>query len=363
MNKCFAMLASSFISLLLLCGCQSDSVKNVAPHAPVHVAAAEEGSLTRAIKAVGNVQASASVDVVPRVAGEIVEVNFREGDEVKAGQTLLRIDPRPYAAALSEKKAMLAKSQAQLAKAERDRRRYGQLVGEGYVSREAFEQTATDAAALRATVRADAAAVDVAALDLAYCDIKAPISGRIGELKMQKGAMVKQSDNSAIVSIDTIAPCRVRFAVPEAHLPAILERMRQGPLPVGAAPRGGKPAEGYVTLVDNNVDTRTGAIPIRAEFANNDRSLWPGQFVEITLPLGDIENAVIVPARAVQTGRDESYVYVAGDDGKAEYRKITPLFSSGGKSAVEGDLRPGEKVVTDGQVRLAPGMAVRITEP
>ncbi len=345
-----------------LCACQNDNVKNLPPLAPVHVTPATRGQMTRHLNAVGNVEASATVDIVPRVAGQIVAINFREGEDVRAGQPLLEIDPRPYAATLAEKKAELAKSEAQLAKAERDQRRYSQLVGSGYVSREAFEQTATDAAALRATVAANRAAVDLAALDLSYCTIKAPISGRIGALKIQKGSMIKSSGAEPVVTIDAIMPCRVIFSVPEPHLPAIQKRLAGGGLQVTAAPHGGNPEKGEITLLDNSVDTRTGAIRLRAEFANEHRQLWPGQFVEVEVPLGEIDNVLLVPDNAVQAGRDENYIYVIGADGKAEYRKVRILSETGGQSAVEGELEPGERVVVDGHVRLAPGVPARILD-
>lgn len=349
-------------SLLFLCACQNDNVKNSAPPAPVHVAVAERGNIMRSLDAVGNVEASATVDIIPRATGQIVDVYFKEGDNVREGQLLLKIDPRPYAVTLAEKKAQLAKSEAQLAKAEHDRRRYGQLVGSGYVSREAFEQTATDASALRATARADRAAVDLAALELSYCDVKAPITGRIGELKMQKGTMIKSSETGSIVTIDTISPCRVIFSVPEPHLPVIQDRMRKGDLEVLATPYGGQAAKGKVTLLDNSVDSRTGSIRLRGEFPNKDQSLWPGQFVEVKLPLGEIDNALLVPARAVQTGREDNYIYVVNSENKAEYRKVKKLFEVGGKCAVAGEIEPGEQVVTDGQVRLAPGTGVEILD-
>lgn len=355
-------LFSLVVAACMLCACQNDNVKNAAPPAPVRVATVERGNLTRAINAVGNVEASASIDVIPRVNGQITTVHFREGDEVKEGQPLLQIDARPYAAVLAEKKANLAKSEAQLAKAARDRQRYGLLVKNGYISREAYDQTVTDAAALQATVKADRAAVDLAALDLAYCTIKAPVSGRIGPLKLQRGTMVKGYDTGPIVTIDTIAPCRVIFSVPEQYLPAIQKHMRQGQLHISATPGEGQPEQGIVTLIDNNVDTQTGAIALRGEFDNAGRELWPGHFVQVNLPLGEIRNALIVPRGAVQTGRDENYVYVIDADNKAQYRKIKVIFETDTQSAVSGELQPGERVVIDGQVRLAPGVATHILD-
>lgn len=346
-------------ALLLGCG-GNDSSKMEAPAAPVRVAMVQQQDMERVLQAVGNVRASASVGIVPRVAGEIQSVNFREGQEVREGAPLLQIDPRPYAATLREKKGQLAKSEAQLAKALEDRRRYGKLVNNGYVSREAFEQTATDAAALRATVQTDKAAVESAALDLSYCTVTAPISGRIGPLKVDKGNMVKSNESSPIVNIDTISPCYITFSVPEAQLPAIMRHMEAGPVPIAATPTGGAPERGILTLVDNNVDTKTGTIRLRGTFANENRHLWPGQFVEIQMPLGIASGAIVVPSRAVQAGRDESYVYVVDDSGHAQYHKARVLFESNGMSVLESDLTPGQRVVIDGQVRLAPGLPVKI---
>lgn len=331
------------------------------PAAPARVAVARQGEMPKILRAVGNVRASASVDLIPRVAGEIVAVNFTEGQEVEAGRPLIQIDPRPYEAALRERRAQLARSEAQLAKAMEDRRRYGKLVGGGYVSRDAYERTATDAAALKATAQADRAAVETAALDLAYCSIKAPIGGRIGALRLDRGNMIKSGSTEPIATIDAIAPCYVTFSTPEANLPAIQARMAKGPLPILATPTGGDAEKGFLTFVDNSVDVKTGAIPLRGTFQNAGRRLWPGQFVEVELPLGELENAVIVPSAAVQAGRDENYVYVI-ENGAASYRKVSPLAESGGETAVAGDVRPGEKVAVDGLIRLAPGMPVRVVE-
>ncbi|SDF18115.1 efflux RND transporter periplasmic adaptor subunit [Desulfovibrio legallii] len=346
----------------LLGGCGDDAKTSGPPPAPVRVAAVTRGDVPRLLQAVGNVRASASVEVRPRVTGEILEVHFTEGQDVREGAALITIDPRPFAAALREKRAQLAKSEAQLAKALDDMRRYGKLVGEGYVSREAYEKTATDAAALRATVQADKAAAESAALELDYCTVTAPISGRAGSLQVDKGNMVKSTEATPVVVINTLAPCYVLFSVPEAHLPAILERMAKGPTPVTATPTGGEPATGALTLVENSVDARTGTIRLRATFANADRRLWPGQFVQVELPLGTARNALSLPTRAVQSGREGPYVYVADAQQRAAYRKVTPLFEYRDATVVEGDLREGEAVVVEGQVRLAPGLPVRVVE-
>lgn len=345
----------------LLNACSGDDGKTVGPPpAPVHVQSVARADVPRLLHVVGNVKASATVGVKPRVTGEIQEVHFKEGQDVRAGEPLISIDPRPFEAALREKRGLLAKSQAQLSKANDDMRRYGKLVGGGYVSREAYEQTATEAAALKATVQSDKAAVESAALDLSYCTVTAPISGRVGALNVDKGNMIKTTDDTPIVTIDTLSPIYVNFSVPEVHLPVILERMRRGSVSITATPAGGTVENGLLTLVDNSVDTRTGTIRLRGSFENEDRRLWPGQFVEVELPLGMAPKALTVPSRAVQSGREESYVYLVDKDSRAVYRKVKVLFEHQGASVVEGELAEGDRVVVDGQVRLVPGVAVRI---
>lgn len=355
-------LACCGLLVLFLCSCGEERGRTGTPPAPVRVAKAEKKEMPRVLQAVGNVRPSAQVEITPRVSGEIVEVNFREGQDVKAGQPLVLIDPRPYQAALAEKRGQLAKSEAQLAKARDDQGRYGKLVGQGYVSREAYQQTATDAAALRATVQADRAAVESAALDLSYCRVISPIDGRAGILKIDRGNMVRTGGESSIVDIETLSPCHVAFSAPEAHLPAILELLRNGPVRMRATPEGGAPEDGFLTLVENSVDTRTGSIPLRGDFENAGRNLWPGQFVRVELPLGILRDALVLPSRAVQAGRDESYVYVIDAENRAQPRTVRVLFENGGESAVAGRIEPGERVVVEGAVRLSPGMAVEIRE-
>ena len=348
---------------LCLSACSGDKGKRGGPPpAPVRVQTVQRGDVPRLLHAVGNVKASASVEVRPRVTGEILKVHFTEGQDVREGDLLITIDPRPFEATLREKRGLLAKSEAQLNKATDDMRRYRKLVGGGYVSREAFEQTATEAAALRATVQSDRAAVESAALALSYCTVTAPIGGRVGAIKVDRGNMVKDSSDTPIVSIDTLSPIHVTFSVPEANLPAILESMRHGPVPVRATPAGGVSEEGLLTLVDNSVDASTGTIRLRAAFDNTERRLWPGLFVNVTLPLGMARNALSVPNRAVLSGRDETYVYVVGKDDRAEYRKVRLLFEHDGKSVLEGDVNEGEHVVVEGQVRLAPGLPLEVRE-
>ena len=359
-----ALLLALVLALLpALNGCSDSERKNSGPPpAPVRVSPVTRADVPRLLHVVGNVRASASVGVRPRVAGEIQQVHFTEGQDVQEGQPLITIDPRPFEAALREKRGLLAKSQAQLNKALDDMARYGKLVGGGYVSREAYEQTATQAAALRATVQSDKASVESAALDLAYCTVVAPISGRVGALNVDKGNMIKSSDAAPVVTIDTLSPIYVNFSVPEVHLPVILERMSGEPVPVTATPAGGQAEQGLLTLVDNSVDTRTGTIRLRATFENTAHRLWPGQFVQVQLPLGMGSNVLTVPSSSVQSGRDESYVYVVDAEKKAVYRPVKVLFEHKDTSVVEGSVAEGDKVVVEGQVRLAPGLPVKEVE-
>ncbi len=352
--------ALAFLCLLLAACSDGGTSAQKRNAAPVGVAAAERRDVERRLNVVGNVQASATVGVKTRVTGELLAVHFKEGDDVREGQQLFTIDPRPYEAALREAQARLAKDQAQLLKATEDMRRYGKLVGDGYISREAYDQAATDAASLRATVQADKAAVESAALQLRYCTITAPMSGRAGAIKADRGNMIKANDTDPILVIDTLEPIYVSFAVPEAHLSAILEHYAAGPVTVTAAPTGGRPVRGVLSFIDNSVDTRTGTIKLRGTFENHDRALWPGQFVQVSLSLGMLPQVVVVPARAVQAGRNESYVYVADAANTAQYRKVRVDFEADGAAVIGEGLEPGERVVVEGQVRLAPGVPLDI---
>lgn len=348
-------------SFLMLAACSGtdNSTKN-RPTAPVSVAPVTQQSIERKLHVVGNVLPSATVGIRARVTGELQQVHFTEGDNVTVGQVLFTIDPRPYAATLRESQARMAKTAAQLRKAEEDTKRYGKLVNDGYISREAYDQATTDAAALRASISADKASAESAALQLAYCTITSPINGRAGAIKADKGNMIKANADEAIVTVDTLEPVYVLFAVPESYLPIISERQAQAPVTVRVTPTGGKTVAGTLSFIENTVDTRTGTIKMRGTFENTDRLLWPGQFVQVAMTLGTLPEAIVIPARAVQSGRGESYVYVIDADKKAQYRKVVVALESEGQSVISEGLQKGENVVIDGQVRLAPGVPVDI---
>lgn len=362
-QKGWARLLAGMLLVLSLAACSDDRKGQRQIEAPrVRVEQVVREDAGRVLQVVGNVKASASVGVVSRVTGEIVKVHFTEGQDVEEGQTLISLDDRPFVAQLREKEALLAKSRAQLVKARDDMRRYSELVKNGYVSREAYEATATEAAALKGTVQSDAAAVDSAALQVSYCTLTAPIGGRVGSLSVDKGNMVKENAETPLLTIHTISPCYVVFSVPEHNLSTIFERRAEGPVEVTATPLGGDPEKGELTLVENEVDTRTGTIRLRATFTNESRRLWPGQFVNVRLPLGTEKNALVLPTVAVQSGRDGTYVYRISPDGKAETVPVRVLFEFDGRCAVDAKLEAGDNIVVDGMIRLAPGVPVTIVQ-
>jgi len=330
--------------------------------APVRVMEVALRDMPRVLRVVGNVAASATVGVKARVTGELVGVHFTEGQDVQEGQPLFTIDPRPFEASLNEAKSRLDRDIAQLNKATEDMKRYGKLVSEGFVSREAYDKAVTDAAALRATVRADEAAVESARLQLSYCSITAPISGRAGAIRADRGNMIKANDDAPLLVLDTLRPVYMNFAVPEARLSEILARQRENNLSIQATPAGGESSSGELTFVDNAVDVRTGTIRLRGTFANENRTLWPGQFVQVVLRLGTDRQVVVVPAKAVQSGRNENFVYVIDADNTAQVRRIVMDPEDDGQIIVRDGLAKGERVVLEGQVRLAPGVPVEIRQ-
>lgn len=349
-----------FIFFLGILSCSNDDgAKNLTKAVPVKTEIVRKENFTSHIQAIGNVEASASVNLVPRVTGEIMAVHFQEGQQVEEGQILIQLDPRPFEAALAEKKANLARDEAQLVKALEDQRRYGKLLGSGYVSRESFEQAATNAATMKAAVQADRALMQSAALDLEYCFIKAPIKGRVGKLNVHKGNMVTANSTQAIARIDAISPAYVIFSISETYLPKIMANMKNASISITAQLPGGETEEGKLTLLDNSVDSATGTIQLRGIFANERQNLWPGQYTTVSVPLDVVDDALLVPTRSIQHGRNSSQIYIVDDQGKAQLVKVKPLYEDKERTVVEGEIQPGQHVVVEGQVRLAPGMPVK----
>lgn len=317
------------------------------------------------LRAIGNVQAYATVLIRSRVGGELLTVHFQEGEEVKSGDLLFTIDPRPFEATLKQMEANVAKGRAQLEHARKQAERYASVVKKGYVSEEQNDQILANAAALEAAVRADEAAVENARLDLKYCSIRSPINGVTGQLKVDRGNLIKAGDtDTPMVTIRQTAPIYVVFSVPETNLPRLKKHMATGPLEVGVSVPGdeGRQLRGTLTFLDNAIDQTTGTILLRATFPNPDRALWPGQFVNVTLTLALQSDAVVIPSQAVQTGQQGQYVFVVAPNSTAEYRLVTLARTVAGEAVVEKGINPGERVVTDGQLRLTQGAQVTILD-
>jgi multidrug efflux system membrane fusion protein len=340
------------------------SGKRPAPPAevvPVRVGTVVRRAVPVQLRNVGTVQAFTAVAVRAQVSGEIMAVPFREGQDVKKGQLLFSLDPRPYQAALAQAEAALARDRAQASNADTDVQRYADLVKKDYVTAQQYDSVKANAAALTATVQADEAAVEKSKLDLAYCSIRSPIDGRTGSVMVQVGNVVKAND-AVLVTINQIAPIYVAFAVPERDLGEIRRARAERPLPVNAEdPASGKALErGELTFIDNTVDRSTGTITLKATFPNASHVLWPGEFVNAVITLSTEPNALVAPPGAVQDSQSGSYAFVVRPDGTVESRavKVARLIADG--TVVSGGLQAGDRVVTDGQLRLRTGSKIEI---
>lgn len=353
--------------LLLLCfflffSCSKSSQQKQPPPVPVVVNQAVLKDVPIQIMAIGNVEAFSSVTIKSRVEGQLMRANFKEGDEVKKGQLLFVIDPRPFEEAVRQAEANLLRDKAQLEFARADLERYDELVKEELVSRQQYEKIRTTYESMKATVKADQAILDNAKLQLNYCYIYSPIDGKIGSLLIHPGNMIKANDTQ-IATINQIVPIYVRFSVPEQELFRIKKAMSQGILKTEAIVKGvdaNYSKEGKVVFIDNAVDPATGTIKLKAEFPNKDKILLPGQFVNVVLTLGIKKNAVVIPYRALQTGQNGQYVWVVKEDKTAEMREVTPGIRYGDEVVIEKGLNQGETVVVDGQLRLKPNAKVEI---
>ncbi len=318
------------------------------------------------LRTIGTVEAFRTVDVCARVGGQLTQVHFREGQDVKQGDLLFSLDARPYQAAYDAARADLMRQQAQSASASADARRLALLQKSDYVTPEQYDEAVATARADSAAVAGSAANLEDARLNVEYCTIRASIPGRTGNLLIHEGNLVRANDSNPLLVINQISPIFVGFSVPEGRLPEIMAAAGDAgaghELEVDAAPPGstGAPPRGALTFVNNTVDPATGTVLLKAEFPNEDRKLWPGQFVEVTLILGIRRGAVVVPASAVQTSQKGSYVFVIGPDLTAEMRPVTPGPALGDEMIVEKGLQPGETVVTDGHLRVVPGGKVVI---
>ncbi len=333
--------------------------------APVAVVAALQQSIPVRLQAIGNVEAFASVAVKSRVDGQILEVHFREGQEVKKGEVLFRIDPRPFEAAFKQSEAQALRDAANRDQAASQERRYQELLDKNFVSKDAYAQYRTNAQTAQATAKATEAALENAKLNLEYTVIRSPIDGYVGRALLQGGNMVKANDTISLVIINQVKPVYVSFAIPEQQLATVRDLLRKNPLSVEvSAPGNDKTiATGRIAFLDNAVDQTTGTIKVRAVFDNADSTLWPGQFYTVRVKLYDQENAILVPSRALQTGPNGQFVYVVKADMTAELRKVVVARTEGDMAILgEGNVVAGEQVVVRGALRLAPGIKVNILD-
>jgi multidrug efflux system membrane fusion protein len=410
-------------TLLPLLSCSSESRVEPKPQAafPVTVGSVIQKSIPLQLRAIGNVEAYAVVSVKSQVGGELAKVHFREGQDIKKGDLLFTIDPRPFEAALRQAEANLtqnlaqvkqaeanldrdqaqvhlaeanlARDMAQAKNAEQEASRYKSLLEKDYVSKEQFDQFQTAAETSRETVRADQAAienaqaslrasraalenaraavqasraaVENAKIQLGYCSIYSPIDGRTGSIIVKQGNIVKANDTQPLVTINQIQPVNVVFSIPEQELPGVRKYMAANRLKVEALVplEEERPEQGWLTFVDNAVDPTTGTIRLKGTFENRERRLWPGQFVNVALTLTVEPAAVVVPAAALQTGQQGTYVFVVKPDQTVESRPVVTGGTVEGETVVKQGLEPGEVVVTDGQLRLFPGAKVDLKNP
>jgi len=367
--------AAGISLLLLLTSCSRTGPEQTASAAPagrggaggpvpVSVATVVEKPKAVIARAVGNVEASSTVEVRSQVTGELMAVSFNEGQDVTAGQELFTIDPRPFDAALKQAQAALQKDTAQLKNAQADLERYTNLRRGGLVSQADYDARVATAGALDAAIAADNAAVENAKLQLQYTHIKAAVSGRTGALLVHVGALVRSADATPLVVINQVVPAYVSFTLPASLLDRIHAQQAKAPLQTNAsAPGSAAPSPGTVTFIDNAVDQATDTIRLKATFPNKDRRLWPGLFVDVAMKLSVEPHAIVIPDSAIQAGQKGTFVYVVKDDKSVEARPVTVGWLDGGDTVISSGLKAGETVVTDGQLRLAPGARVSIKPP
>lgn len=356
------LVAVVLIMALLFTGCSQKQIESAEPSGvPVTVANVEQKTVPLDVQAIATVEPYSTVDIKAQISGQVETVHFREGDYVQKGQLLFTIDQRPFRAALREAEAALARQKAEAANAHAQAARYRKLLQEGVVAAERAEQVQTEAEALSSAVEADEAAVENARLQLAYTTIRAPINGRTGSLMLHEGNLVKANADDPMVVIHQIEPIYVSFSVPEDRLDEIKQHAARESLTVLAkVPGSDEPERGSLTFVDNKVDRQTGTILLKGTFANREKRLWPGQFVNAVLRLSEQKNAIVVPTEAVQTGQEGQYVFVVRPNQTAEMRPIVVERELARETVVRQGLEVGETVVTDGQMRLVPDAPVRI---
>ena len=394
-------------ALFLAAGCSGSPEKKASaqgppPAVPVVVATVTTKNIPISIRSIGNVQPYQTVGIKSQISAQLTEVHFKEGQDVNKGQLLFELDSRPLEADLKRSQGNLLRVEAQAKNARVQANRYAALLKEGVVAREQYDQFVSNADALQAAVAADQAAVENARVQLQYTKIYSPVSGRTGNLMVNRGNLVKANDVPVLVIINQVSPIYVEFAIPENELGDVKRYLaaktlwvqaipsaasqasggsnqvssnptfalpNPGPASPGAPPPlpgslrpgpGLEPVDGQLTFVDNSVDPATGTIKLKGTFANKDRRLWPGQFVDVVLTLTTQTNAITLPSQAVQTSQSGQYVFVVKQDNTAEMRQVTVSGTYGAESVVSSGVQAGERVVVEGALRLTKGTKVEI---
>jgi membrane fusion protein, multidrug efflux system len=366
MNRTFARLPILLITLSILMGTSACTTKTVQTAPPpfaarVVVAKADRKTVPINLTAIGSAEAFTTVSVKAQVNAVLETIHIKEGQFVKKGDLLFTLDATPFEAALAQAQANLARDKAQAELNDVQAKRYEQLYRAGVAPKEQLDQMQANADAQNAAVRADEAAVHSAQLQVDYCKIYAPTDGRTGAIQVYPGNIVKQNDVPVLIVINQVSPIYVDFSIPEQYFSAVSGFMARGSLRVEATPYGDTKQElGALTFVDNTVDNTTGTIKLKARFENTDHRLWPGQFSTVLLRLAQDEDATVIPTQAVQTGANGDFIYVVKSDSTAEMRPVKVARAIEGNSVISSGVRPGETVVTDGQLRLIPGMKVQI---
>jgi len=349
------------LALVILGACAKKQEKVRDERVPVTVAVAEQKDIPLQIKTIGSVQPFSTVAIRALVAGQLMRVSFREGEEVRRGQLLFTIDPRPYQAAMSQAQANLARDEAELKNAQAQAARYADLIKKDYVTHEDYDRIIAGAESAKAVVAADRAAIENAQLQLSYCEIHAPIDGRTGSLQVHPGNLVKANDTTPLVVINQVHPVYVQFSVPESQLTQLRMRFAGKPVPVSATPQGGAVAEnGTLSFVDNAVDATTGTITLKATYDNRDSALWPGQYVNVAVTLSTRANSIVIPAQAVQNSQRGQFVFIVKNDNGVEMRNVSIAQTIDQQLVIDKGVNAGETVVTDGQLKLTPKSKVEV---
>ena len=357
--------AKAALLLLLLvgaeAGCESKSKAAKAEEAvPVSVAVVKVEDVPREVQAFGVVEASSTVDVRAQVQGLITQVHFHEGDVVKRGDPLFSVDTRPYSATLLAAQAELLRNQAVAAQASLEAERALRLRSEGVASDQEVARAEADARSSAANVKVGQAQIQSASINVALTRITSPIAGRTGSLLVHAGNIVKATDAQPLLVIRSLSPVYVRFSVAQDYVATVRERMHQGSLVVRITPRGegAKALEAPVTFLDNSVDVATGTVMLKATYPNAGQELWPGASVDVVLVLGVDRQATVVPEPALSRSQTGTFVYVVAESGRAEPRPVEVLRTTATQALIRSGLKPGEQVVTDGQLRLRKGTKV-----